>query len=301
MGETQVANEENAARARFFSVEEGFNIKRPGLAPRAFTAERDIAFREHGHTGEILLDCSGELGFQHSATSPLMLACYLRVNAGETLEVARAATGEIHVVLKGAGETRKGGDRVRWHAGDVFCLPGGDAPAEHAADEDAVLYHVCDAPALHFIGAGAPKPGQAPIRAVLYPRAMIDRQIDGLRARQLPADAPGRAVNLSSAEMDGLKTCLPSMTLTYNVVPPGDTQRPHRHNATALVLVQRPGSCRSVVAGRPFDWCENTVILTPATEVHSHVNGPDADWALALIVQDGGLYYHARTMGFAFA
>lgn len=301
MEETLEAKTESVARARFFSVEEGFNIKRPRLEPRQFTTERDAAFRADARTSEILLDCAADLGLSHPATSPLLLAGYLRVNAGEKLTVSRVATGEIHVVLAGMGETRKGGDRVRWSGGDIFCLPGGEAPAEHIADDAAVLYHVCDAPALAFIGARAPGPGAAPIKAVHYPYALVAEQLAGLRRRQLPPDAPGRAVNLSSAEMDRLKTCLPSMTLTYNLVPSGDVQRSHSHNATALVLVQRPGRCRSVIGGRPFDWSENAVILTPATEVHSHANAADADWALALIVQDGGLYYHARTMGFAFA
>jgi hypothetical protein len=34
--------------------------------------------------------------------------------------------------------------------------------------------------------------------------------------------------------------------------------------------------------------------------VHSHHNGGN-EQAMFLIVQDGGLFYHARTMGFEFA
>ena len=39
--------------------------------------------------------------------------------------------------------------------------------------------------------------------------------------------------------------------------------------------------------------------VTPATAVHSHHNG-GAQRAMFLIVQDGGLYYHTRALGFAF-
>ena len=48
-------------------------------------------------------------------------------------------------------------------------------------------------------------------------------------------------------------------------------------------------------------------LLTPAGAEHDHRNKEtnrtvtDADVALALIVQDGGLYYYGRTMGFAFS
>jgi hypothetical protein len=40
-------------------------------------------------------------------------------------------------------------------------------------------------------------------------------------------------------------------------------------------------------------------MVTPPTSVHSHHNRGDGlgTW---LIVQDGGLYYHCRTMGFRF-
>jgi hypothetical protein len=41
------------------------------------------------------------------------------------------------------------------------------------------------------------------------------------------------------------------------------------------------------------------VMITPPTRLHSHHNDGD-ELALFLIVQDGGLYYHCRTMGFSF-
>jgi gentisate 1,2-dioxygenase len=223
------------------------------------------------------------------------------VNGGERLKTFRRATGEIYVVLCGRGRSIKADDEITWREGDIFCLPGGEAPTEHEADVTATLYHVSDEPALRFLGADAPKPGEAPIKGVLYPQAMTDARLHDLQMRVLPPDAPGRALNLSSAGMESLRTCLPSMTLTFNLVAPGDRQRPHRHNAAALVLVLRQGQCHSVIAGQRLDWSDRAVILTPATEVHTHENAEDGSWGLALIVQDGGLHYHARTMGFSFA
>lgn len=136
---------------------------------------------------------------------------------------------------------------------------------------------------------------------MLYPKEMTDLRLQDLQARTLSPDAPGRALNLSSMAMEGLKTCLPSITLTYNLVAPGDAQRPHRHNAAALVLVLQPGQCHSTIGGKRLEWSRNAVVLTPARDVHTHQNAAVGPWALALIAQDGGLHYHARTMGFAFA
>jgi gentisate 1,2-dioxygenase len=98
------------------------------------------------------------------------------------------------------------------------------------------------------------------------------------------------------------------MTLTLNAVRPGEAQRPHRHNAAALVLGLREAGCASTIGGREFPWTKFVTILTPAGIEHSHRNAlasraetREDDIALALIVQDGGLYYYGRTMGFAFA
>jgi len=290
-----------AERAVFLSVEDGFNIKRPALTPRLFSDARDQAFQPGGATAEIMLDSAGELGLPYPATTPLLLASYLRLNAGDRFQTTRIATGEIYVVLQGSGQSRKAGEQIDWNEGDVFCLPGNEAPTHHHAASSAVLYHVSDEPTLRFLGARPPATGSSPVQTVHYLAGTISARLKELGARLLPPDAPGRALNLSSSAMQGLNTCLPSLTLTYNLIAPGDTQKPHRHNAVALVLILQEGSCHSVIAGHPLAWSRHAVVLTPATEIHSHANAAHGEWALALIVQDGGLHYHARTMGFAFA
>lgn len=290
-----------ADRARFIAVEDGFNIRRPALSPRAFGTEQARAFAPGCPTGFVPLTCAGDLGLVFPATTPLLLALYVVIRAGETLAAAPRATGEIYVVLRGGGWTRKGDDTIGWTTGDVLCLPGSEAVTTHEAASDAVLYAVTDEPALRFLGAGPPRPGESALQAVLYPRALTEAYLRDLRARVLPPGAPGRGLNLSSVAMQAWKTCLPSLTLTYNLIAPGDTQPPHRHNAAALVLVLEPGGCQSTIDGMRLDWRRHGVVLTPAQAVHTHRNADDGDWALALIVQDGGLYYHARTMGFAFA
>ena len=59
-------------------------------------------------------------------------------------------------------------------------------------------------------------------------------------------------------------------------------------------------SVYSLIDGERKDWAPWATTITPPTSVHSHHNdGPEK--AMFLIVQDGGLYYHARAMGFEFA
>ena len=57
--------------------------------------------------------------------------------------------------------------------------------------------------------------------------------------------------------------------------------------------------CYSIIAGKRVDWQRHTVMITPPADNHAHYN-PGSRQATFLIVQDGGLYYHCRTMGFTY-
>jgi gentisate 1,2-dioxygenase len=92
---------------------------------------------------------------------------------------------------------------------------------------------------------------------------------------------------------------MPSLTLSLNTVPAREHQREHRHNSAAITLVLKGECAYSMVGGLRCDWSPFATLVTPATDPHSHHNESD-ERAMFLIVQDGGLHYHARTMGFAF-
>jgi gentisate 1,2-dioxygenase len=295
-----------AERARFVPVERGFNIKRPPIEPCAFLAEKEQAFADDTSTGFIPMDLSPTLGTDYPATTPFMLARYARVRAGEALTCALAASGEMWAVLRGKGRLRRGNDVVAWSGGDMLALPGGVA-STWEADEDAVLWVTTDEPTLAFEGVRPELGVRAPIEPTLFPAEAIARELDALYERPMKPETPGRAIFMATERTEGLGTCLPSMTLTLNAVRPGEAQRPHRHNAAAIVLSLREAKCASTIGGKTFSWTQHVTLLTPAGAAHDHRNGEvygpvtADDIALALIVQDGGLYYYARTMGFAFA
>lgn len=129
-----------------------------------------------------------------------MLARYARVRAGETLATRFAASGAIHYVLAGRGQTRAAGDTVTWAASDVFVLPGGP-DAGHAAAEDSVLWIVTNEPQLAFERLRPPAPGDAPVEAVHDPAVEIRRQLEAIH--RLPAEKTmtGKAVTLSGDEL----------------------------------------------------------------------------------------------------
>jgi gentisate 1,2-dioxygenase len=287
-------------RARFVSVEDGFNIKRPALTPRAFDDERGRALDPSSQSGFVLCDMSDALLTPYPATTPLLLAKFLRLRASEEITAQLRASGEIYYVLCGRGSTEQAGsETVRWSKGDIFCLAGG-ARTSHRAVEDAVLYSVTDEPLLGFSGVEPTALASSSVEAVLYPAEVIERELAALCRRSLAPDTPGRALFLTNRKMEAMRTCTPALTLTLNAVLPGERQPPHRHNAAALIFVIKGGPVRSLIAGQQLPWDQASVLLTPPNAVHSHENvGSEA--AVALIVQDGALHYHCRTMGFEFA
>ena len=295
-----------AERARYVPVESGFNIKRPALEPRAFGAEMSHAFADDAATGFTPLDLSGVLGTDYPATTPFMLARYARVRKGERLEYCFAASGEMWAVLRGGGTLTRGRETIAWREKDMLALPGG-VTSSWQADQDSVLWVATDEPALAFAGVCPEQGARRPIETTHYRAGDIARELRTLYDRPMAPDTPGRALFMSTERTEGLGTCLPSMTLTLNAVRPGEAQRPHRHNAAAIVLPLHEARCASTIGGQRFPWTPFVTLLTPAGVEHDHrnaaTNGPgsDDDIALALIVQDGGLYYYGRTMGFAFA
>ena len=104
----------------------------------------------------------------------------------------------------------------------------------------------------------------------------------------------------SSESQAHRRNALPTLTLALNSLPAGEAQRAHKHNSIAVSLVVQGDDCYSMVDGARKDWSPWATTVTPPGAVHSHHN-EGGKQALFLIVQDGGLYYHARTVGFEFA
>jgi gentisate 1,2-dioxygenase len=290
-----------AANARYLTSLDGFNITRPAIPAHIFRPERDRALAADTPTGLIPLDLSSLLELDYPATTPLILSRYARVRSGESLTTTFRASAELYHVLGGAGVTTFGAGRdapVAWQAGDTFCLPGGGR-VSHRASEDAILWVTTNEPQLAFEGLEPPRPGAAPIHPALYPMTEIRRRLLEVHRDPRAAAMPGKSVNLGNVAIEAQRTTTPSYTLAMNSLLPGEAQRGHRHNAAAVTLVVAGEGCYSMIDGERVDWTPAAVMITPPTAFHSHHNGGNG-LALFLIVQDGGLYYHCRTMGFSF-
>ncbi len=287
------------ARGRYLTPTNSFRDKLPPVPAAIFTAERDRAFDRDSPTGAVALDISDRLASPVPATTPLLLARYVRIRAGARLPLHLRATAVVHYVIRGSGETTNRNDRLAWAEGDIFCLPGG-SETHHQAERDAVLWMVTNEPEVAFHRLEPPSTDLASLGAVHFPAAEIRRHLVAVRATPDSADASGKVVVFATAPFENMLSLTPSMTLALNSMEPGRMQRAHRHNSVAVTLVIDGERCYSTIDGERVDWQAGATMITPPLAAHSHHNEGDR-LATFLIVQDGGLFYHCRTIGFSFA
>ena len=288
-------------RALYFNTGNAFDVKLPEVPDTSFTEEPALALHGSTATGLIACDRSRELGTSYPATTPLVLARYARIRAGESLVTQFEASGVMLYVMQGSGHTRCGSEDIAWAEGDVFVLPGGVRQVHHAAaGQAAVLWIVTNEPQLALEHLRSPAAGQGPTDAVHYPADEITRQIDLIYAVGRGSDIAGSALIFSSTKQEAIRNVLPTLTVAMNSLPPGVSQRPHKHNSVAVSLVIQGEGCHSMSDGRRKDWAPWATTVTPATSVHSHHN-EGSQRAMFLIVQDGGFYYYTRALGFSFA
>ena len=295
------ANPETEAevRARYFNTGNAFNIQLPEVPNAVFTKEPALAFAVGTKTSLIACDTSKEMDCNFPATSPFVLAYYARINAYEELKTDFVASGSIYYVIQGSGQTVSGGENISWGPGDIFVVPGGEMQTHQAGDGFVVLWVVTNEPQLAFENLQSPAKGSAPTEMIHYPSSEIKKQIDLIYKVGRGNDIAGSALIFSSSMQEETRNVLPTLTLAMNSLPPGLSQRPHRHNSVAVSLVINGKDCFSMIDGQRKDWAPWATTITPPVSVHSHHNDGN-EQAMFLIVQDGGLYYHARAMGFEF-
>lgn len=295
--------------ARYFEYSKAANP----LAGGTITAIPALQFGPELHTeaatGIVPLDLSEALGISDGpATSPGLVANFMRIRAGDRLETAPNATSEFYYVMYGHGFSVVNGKLVRWAKGDFLTLPAGSVSTHHA-DDDAALYWVTDEPLLRHLGVTATTPKFRPTK---YAR---DRAVIELAKI---ADAPGAneknrvSVLLANSEEEQTLTITHVLWAMFGLLPVGQIQRPHRHQSVALDLILdcQPG-CYSLLGDRlddrgeiinptRVDWQPGGAFVTPPGKWHAHHNESGAP-AHLIPVQDAGLHTYLRTLDIRFS
>jgi gentisate 1,2-dioxygenase len=259
----------------------------------------------------IPLDLSSELGIADGpATSPALVANFMRIRAGERIATNPNATSQLYYVISGRGFAAMNGQLVRWEKGDFLTLPADSRATFHAdSGSDAALYWVNDEPLLRHLGAEATEPR---FRATKFRRADAVARLDEIASRPDANDKSRVSVLLANAEEEQTLTITHVLWAMFGLLPPDQEQRPHRHQSVALDLIldAEPG-CYTLLGTRldergnivnptRVDWEAGGAFVTPPGLWHAHFNESGAP-AHLIPIQDAGLQTYLRSLDIRFS
>lgn len=116
----------------------------------------------------------------------------------------------------------------------------------------------------------APNPYR-PLKPLLITKAELDAEIERLAAGPFRGSRRSEIVNPALMESGSL---YPAVTVSLNVLLPGERTRPHRHNSSVVNFAVE-GAGTSIVGGRSIEWGQYDTWSTPPWMVHQHVNDSD--------------------------
>ena len=255
----------------------------------------------------IPLDLAHTLHTPSPATSPNLLAHYIRICQGDGIHTEAITSSEVFYVMHGSGQSVIDGNILRWQQGDVFTLPCNHG-AYHQAMQDACLYWVHDAPLLQFLGV---QPHQARFKPAFYDHEDLLHAVHALKDIAVQEHRNRAGIILGNVDCASTKSITHDMWSLLNVLPKHCVQKPHRHNSVALDLAVSASANTYTLMGKELDdagniinpiradWHSQSVFITPPKWWHSHHNESDDD-AYVFPVQDAGLHTYARTLDIQF-
>ena len=110
------------------------------------------------------------MGINYPATSPNLLASFLRICPNESLTTTTKATSQAYYVIRGSGNSISGNVSIDWNKGDLFLFPASSESVIHTASEDTAIYAVNDTPLLTYLGV---KPTENKYKATLFKKETI--------------------------------------------------------------------------------------------------------------------------------
>ncbi|OMP66253.1 cupin domain-containing protein [Domibacillus epiphyticus] len=261
-----------------------------------------------GETRIVTLDLSKELKTDYQATSPSLLAQFIRINAGDSIKTEPNATSELYYIISGAGSTEVNGETINWKKGDFLTLPSGSVSL-HAAEEDATIYYILDTPLLDYLGV---KATEARFKPTLYTAEEAKKHLDEV-ANAPDAHLKNRiSILLNNQKFDQTLTITHVLWAMLGIVPVGANQAPHSHKSVALdfVAYAAPGTytlvgdqidpeTNEIIDPIRIDWVTGKAFVTPPGLWHSHHN-ESGEAAFIIPIQDAGLQTYLRTLDIQF-
>jgi hypothetical protein len=216
------------------------------------------ALHQTGATQVTPLDLSEALSLSYKATAPNLLASFIEVKAGESLETGvEHATSQSFFVMRGTGSSLTRAGAVEWSAGDLFVLPylgddaapvcdsspsvvgrqcvrhtctsgggggGGGGGSTDEGEGSCALYFVHDEPLLRYLGARPVDTRR--FQPALYPGRDMLATVHNISAvDEVTGEVRNRrGILLSSQDAPQTKTLTPTLWSLLNSIGPGANQ-----------------------------------------------------------------------------
>jgi len=295
----QASQQKWEQQADFKEYMSAVNPEMPKIEVKVYPA----TLHESGKTRIIPFDLSNTLQTSYPATSPNLMANFLKINVNDTLKTQVEATSQLFFVIRGRGKTQMSFGTIEWKEGDLFTLPSVESVL-HTALDDTAIYWVHDEPLLNYLGV---KPKVARFEPVLYTKERLNSELNAIREEAAGRNRTG--ILLSHPNFKFTKTITQTLWSLYNVLPAGVVQKPHRHNSIALDYCVSASENTYTLIGKEIDennniinpvkamWSPGSVFITPPGWWHSHHNESDMD-AIVLPIQDAGLVMNMQILDF---
>ena len=284
-------------RAIWNTPENAFDWSWPKVPRHQFLSEKEKAYDFNGDSLLIPLDISNVLKTSYMATTPSILARYIKINSKKNLSHILSTSGEIYYVLEGKGFSKNENEMIEWSKGDVFCFPGGKETEHSSIADNSILFLVTNEPLLNFEQL-SPSNNNSNILPSHWPHEKTASFLEERYKRPKTKETSGVAVLFSTEETLPSRNTIPSINTSINTLEAGGDQRPHRHNGVAITLAIEGEKVYSMIEDQKIDWKNGVAQITPAAELHSHHNR-GSKRMISFVVQDEGLHWYLRTTGFS--
>lgn len=159
--------------ARMYEYTSAANPNMPAIPVLVHAPE----LHQSGPTRIIPFDLRQHLECDYAATSPNLMASFLRINANETLDTHAVATSQAFYVIRGSGTSTSQYDDIHWSEGDLFVLPS-QVQVAHTANTDTAIYWVTDEPLMNYLGVA---PNVSKFKPTLFRKEKMLAEVEHIK------------------------------------------------------------------------------------------------------------------------
>jgi len=301
-------HDELIKNAEYYEYASSVNPLAAGLITNVAVGVFPHTLHEEGDTRIIPLDLSDKMKCNYPATSPALLANFIRIRSNEMISTSPNATSEVYYVIRGQGHTEIGNKAIPWNTGDYFVLPA-NFEATHHAETSTAFYWVHDEPLLSYLGVKSDKPKFEPTLYVAETAAEKLYEVEHIPG----ASSKSRvSVLLANKAFPQTRTITHVLWAMFGVLPANQVQQPHRHQSAAVdfavecqdgvytLMGAKLDEKGEIIDPLRVDWKPGSAFVTPPGWWHSHHNASGVQ-AHVLPLQDAGLHTYLRALDIQFA